>query len=308
MMNLSFSGCGFLGIYHLGVATCFKTFAPHVLKTKALYPQVQQTLISPFQISGSSAGSCVALALVLDSDLADIASDLLAGSKLARAGLLATFPPSFNSQEWIRENLERNLPENAYQLVSNSVSVQFSLWRRDPQVSGRLHVSLTRVCDGRNVILNTFHSNQELIEAILGSCFIPCFSGLVTPTCGGVRVVDGGYTSNVPVLDQNTITVSPLSGDADICPQHNLLTSLTLNFGSSKLEVSGQNLLSLIHILLPPSEEVLSAYCRQGFQDTLRFLQSRHLVSVPVCPGMSSSLFVGEFSPISGYNVLWITV
>ena len=33
-MNLSFAGCGFLGIYHLGVASCFKAYAPQVLHNK----------------------------------------------------------------------------------------------------------------------------------------------------------------------------------------------------------------------------------------------------------------------------------
>jgi hypothetical protein len=27
-MNVSFAGCGFLGLYHLGVASCLKSFAP----------------------------------------------------------------------------------------------------------------------------------------------------------------------------------------------------------------------------------------------------------------------------------------
>lgn len=33
-MNLSFAGCGFMGVYHLGVASCFQTFAPEVLSNK----------------------------------------------------------------------------------------------------------------------------------------------------------------------------------------------------------------------------------------------------------------------------------
>ena len=33
-MNLSFAGAGFIGVYHLGVASCFKTYAPHVLENR----------------------------------------------------------------------------------------------------------------------------------------------------------------------------------------------------------------------------------------------------------------------------------
>ena len=30
VMNVSFAGCGFLGLYHVGVASCFKTYAPQL--------------------------------------------------------------------------------------------------------------------------------------------------------------------------------------------------------------------------------------------------------------------------------------
>lgn len=50
-MNLSFAGCGFLGIYHVGVAVCFKKYAPHLLLHK---------------ISGASAGALAACCLLCD--------------------------------------------------------------------------------------------------------------------------------------------------------------------------------------------------------------------------------------------------
>ena len=53
-MNLSFAGCGFLGIYHVGVASCFKEYAPHLIQDK---------------IGGASAGALVACALISGCDL-----------------------------------------------------------------------------------------------------------------------------------------------------------------------------------------------------------------------------------------------
>lgn len=50
-MNISFSGCGFLGIYHIGVASCLKTYAPYLLENK---------------ICGSSAGAISACCLLCD--------------------------------------------------------------------------------------------------------------------------------------------------------------------------------------------------------------------------------------------------
>lgn len=50
-MNVSFAGCGFLGIYHVGVACCFKKYAPHLLVDK---------------IAGASAGAIAACSLLCD--------------------------------------------------------------------------------------------------------------------------------------------------------------------------------------------------------------------------------------------------
>ncbi|KAL4141963.1 hypothetical protein QTP88_004499 [Uroleucon formosanum] len=55
-MNISFSGCGFLGIYHIGVASCLKTYAPYLLENK---------------ICGSSAGAISACCLLCDIPLDD---------------------------------------------------------------------------------------------------------------------------------------------------------------------------------------------------------------------------------------------
>lgn len=52
-MNLSFAGCGFLGIYHVGVAVCFRKYAPHLLH----------------KISGASAGALAATCLLCDMPL-----------------------------------------------------------------------------------------------------------------------------------------------------------------------------------------------------------------------------------------------
>lgn len=53
-LNLSFAGCGFLGIYHVGVASCVRQYAPHLIANK---------------IAGASAGAIAAVGLVCDLDL-----------------------------------------------------------------------------------------------------------------------------------------------------------------------------------------------------------------------------------------------
>ena len=55
-LNLSFSGCGFLGIYHMGVACCFREYLPQICER---------------QISGASAGALVAAALACNLNLGE---------------------------------------------------------------------------------------------------------------------------------------------------------------------------------------------------------------------------------------------
>lgn len=56
-LNLSFAGCGFLGIYHVGVASCFREYCPQICKNR---------------VSGASVGALVATAMALDLSLGKI--------------------------------------------------------------------------------------------------------------------------------------------------------------------------------------------------------------------------------------------
>ena len=40
-MNVSFAGCGFLGLYHVGVASCLKTYAPQLYIHKVKLTSLQ---------------------------------------------------------------------------------------------------------------------------------------------------------------------------------------------------------------------------------------------------------------------------
>ncbi|XP_076178968.1 brummer isoform X3 [Ptiloglossa arizonensis] len=131
-MNLSFAGCGFLGIYHVGVAVCFKKYAPHLLLDK---------------ISGASAGAIAACCLLCDLPLGEITSNVLRVAREARQRTLGPFSPSFNVQEILLESLQKFLPNDAH-----------------IRVSGKLHISLTRVYDGKNVIVSQFSSREDLLQ------------------------------------------------------------------------------------------------------------------------------------------------
>ncbi|XP_055854131.1 1-acylglycerol-3-phosphate O-acyltransferase Pnpla3 isoform X2 [Episyrphus balteatus] len=261
-MNLSFAGCGFLGIYHVGVSVCFKKYAPHLLLDK---------------IGGASAGALSACCLLCDLPLGSMTSDFFRIVNEARRHSLGPFSPSFNIQTCLFEGLQKHLPEDAHK-----------------KVSGRLHISVTRVYDGKNVIISEFNSREEVLDAILCACFIPGFSGFLPPKFRGVRYMDGAFSDNLPILDENTITVSPFCGESDICPRDQSSQLFHLNWANTSIEISRQNMNRLMRILFPPRPEFLSKFCQQGFDDALQFLQRNNLINCTRCVAVQSTFVVSE--------------
>ncbi|XP_034103164.1 1-acylglycerol-3-phosphate O-acyltransferase Pnpla3 [Drosophila albomicans] len=261
-MNLSFAGCGFLGIYHVGVAVSFKKYAPHLLLEK---------------ISGASAGSLAACCLLCDLPLGSMTSDFFRVVNEARRYSLGPFSPSFNIQTSLLEGLQKHLPEDAHK-----------------RVNGRLHISLTRVYDGKNVIISEFESRQEVLDALMCACFIPGFSGILPPRFRGVRYMDGAFSDNLPILDENTITVSPFCGESDICPRDQSSQLFHINWANTSVEISRQNASRFVRIFFPPRPEFLSKFCQQGFDDALQFLHRNNLINCRRCIAVQSTYVVSE--------------
>lgn len=129
-------------------------------------------------------------------------SDFFRVVREARSYPLGPFSPSFNIQMSLLEGLTKFLPDDAHE-----------------RVNGKLNISLTRVYDGKNIIVSHFQSRHDLLQALLCACFIPGFSGILPPRLYGVRYMDGAFSDNLPILNENTITVSPFCGESDICPR-----------------------------------------------------------------------------------------
>ncbi|XP_050548798.1 1-acylglycerol-3-phosphate O-acyltransferase Pnpla3-like isoform X2 [Daktulosphaira vitifoliae] len=250
-LNVSFSGCGFLGIYHIGVASCLKSYAPHLLDNK---------------LCGSSAGAIAACCLLCDLPLELITSHTIDIIKEARSKTLGPFSPSMNMSEHLYSRLNEDIPDDVHE-----------------RVTGKLFVSLTRVPDGKNVIKSEFSTKEEVIQTLLASAFIPVFSGYVPPMIGEYRYIDGGFSDNLPILDKHTITVSPFSGLSDICPQDNSDLKYLVNIANNSFELTKSNCFRLARIMFPPEPEMVSQLCNQGFDDALRFLQKNNLINCKVC-------------------------
>ena len=144
LMNLSFAGCGFLGVYHLGVATCLTSHAPQFLKN-----------ITAF--AGASAGSLVAAVLATSAPLNKCSDFVIELTDEARKHPLGPFNPGFDLVGNIRKGLELHLPSNSHKVAS-----------------GRLFISVTSLKERKNVIISQFESKEDLIQ-VRGDFFFPAF-------------------------------------------------------------------------------------------------------------------------------------
>lgn len=73
--------------------------------------------------------------------------DVLTVAKEARKHTLGVFHPTFSLLQTVQDSLLEKLPDDAHL-----------------QASGKLCVSLTRLSDGKNVLVSEFDSRDELIQ------------------------------------------------------------------------------------------------------------------------------------------------
>ena len=170
----------------------------------------------------------------------------------------------------------------------------------------------------------------------MASCFVPVFSGLIPPRYRGSRVIgkkninlnnlmfllassqycflhmcnpslkisifisniylDGGYSNNLPKLDKDTITVSPFSGCADICPQTNdLENSLCVNLmPNTRVQLTKENFRRIFHVLLPPSPELVARYTPSAGREG-SIIVPNHADTV----SRDLTILSGSFSPVT---------
>ncbi|KAK2143643.1 hypothetical protein LSH36_824g01022 [Paralvinella palmiformis] len=148
---MSFSGCGFLGIYHLGVV---QTLTQHGRKL----------LMNVHRFGGASAGSLIAAALAtrkLDHHMIKqcmkFCYDLAAESRNTKGGVLS---PGMSLLRPVRVFLNKVLPDNAHIIAKD-----------------RLFVSVTDFCTNKNKLICQFKSKKHLIKCLCSSSLIPYLTG-----------------------------------------------------------------------------------------------------------------------------------
>ncbi|XP_029161646.1 patatin-like phospholipase domain-containing protein 2 [Nylanderia fulva] len=148
------------------------------------------------------------------------------------------------------------------------------------RVNGKLHISLTRVYDMKNVIISQFDSREDLIQALLATSFVPIFSGYLPPKYRDIRYMDGALSNNLFLFDEDTITISPFCGENDICPRDFSAHLFDIFVSNMSVELSQKNIHRLIQAFLPPKIEILLDMCQQGHDDALQFLHCRNLLKL----------------------------
>ena len=133
-INLTFSGAGFLGIYHIGAVSCLKFYGKKFLEN-----------VDNF--GGSSAGALTACTLLFDFDLEESVQFVMHLASKIHGKFLGPLNPSFDPGRSIRNMFLRNLPKDAYE-----------------RASGKMHISLTRVSDWKNIVVSEYDSNEDLVD------------------------------------------------------------------------------------------------------------------------------------------------
>ena len=150
--------------------------------------------------------------------------------------------------------------------------------------NGKLHISATDVYTGKNVLIKNYRDKKEVIDAVITSTFIPYFSGLLPPRYRKRRFIDGGFSVNQVILEDDqfaTLTVSPFSGDAHICPKvkRKYKTAYTrLQFAEAWTDLSLENFERMKNVVFPPSPEDMSKLILAGYHDAVAFLARNSMV------------------------------
>uniref|UniRef100_A0A672Z0D0 PNPLA domain-containing protein n=1 Tax=Sphaeramia orbicularis TaxID=375764 RepID=A0A672Z0D0_9TELE len=196
------------------------------------------------RICGASCGSVVAALLAVGTPL----------GQWTRTG-----PDLLGTRSWFRSTLinQVHLPEDAH-----------------IRATGKLGVSLTRVADGKNVLVSEFDSKDELIQ-VNGLRLTPtvlCLT-LMSPF-HHQRYVDGAASDNLPHCHlKKTITFSAYAGESDICPPMSALNLHEVRFNNVSIQVNWENVRRVANTFFPPDAEAMAQICQNGFMDALRFLQ-----------------------------------
>lgn len=241
--DVTFCGCGFLGIYMVGVAEVLLEHRPDLLQGR---------------IGGSSVGSLVAACLVTGVPLQKLRHALLHVADLAQAYTLGPLNPWFTLEEPLLQGLLELLPQDAH-----------------IKASGRLFLSLTRLSNLSNEVVSEYPTRDELLRAILCCCWLPGISSFTAPTFMGKSYIDGAFSAVNPWHElSSNLSVSAYAGSFSICPDDSDLYPYQPQISALGVAYNMQpkNGNRAVDALMPPPGDILDKYYHNGVYDTHIFL------------------------------------
>lgn len=222
--SLSFACGGWLQFYLFGVARALQASG----------------LTKGVKYCGCSAGALAAAGLVIEGDF-DAAIKFCKDKCLPDA--YAKYDGLFKLSSYVTDCIEVTLAPKYFDIP--------------PDV---LQIATTKLPFFTAERVKVHPSYEELVKAILASCAAAPFAGLVYRT--GAWYIDGGLSEFQPIVDENTITVSPLYfSDCDIKPSR--YVPLWWSF------------------LPPRSEDTVDWLYTLGWNDCLEYLKSRDIQPMP---------------------------
>ena len=133
-MKISFAGCGFMGVYHIGVGHC-------------LFERTPELLDQMDGCYGTSAGAIVAVCMAVNARTEDGNRFVVKATNAVNKSILGAFHPGFDPGAHIEEFLEEVLPPNAHR-----------------EVRGKVRISVTELPTMKNRIIGDFNTRKELIK------------------------------------------------------------------------------------------------------------------------------------------------
>ncbi|KAK7884250.1 hypothetical protein WMY93_027373 [Mugilogobius chulae] len=181
-------------------------------------------------------------------------------AKQVRTFRLGPLNPYINVFHWLEHLLRKYVPDDAHKLAC-----------------GRLAVAMTSLEDGKHIMITEYHSKEDIVQALLCSCFVPGYCGVTPPSFNGMYYLDGGFTGMQPVHPKTpTLTVCPFSGDVDICPSDAPCLWEMVVSGTT-LKANGANCGRVINALYPVTLESLEEAFASGYKDAIHFLLRNEL-------------------------------
>jgi Patatin-like phospholipase len=304
--SISFSGAGFYTVYHLGVAQC-------LINNHLLPPKPQKTLSETPTFTGVSGGALVSATLFCGIPIETSVQAILEVSRKARNFTFNIYQPGYSLIDVAEQsllNLLREVEQGQLQerLESGRLRIGFTDSRVFPPF--RYNPRAYRYID-------SFQEIEDIVAACVLSSYVPGATGpLLSSSIANKAVqnsqlrltrlskegkvkdfygnsiaeqsklvspifMDGGFVNLWPIIDNNTLIVTPLSATFPnhnhICPASNYSNYFMVN-DYSGLAMDLKNVFTLQGMIWSSMESELEKRFQQGYDDAHTFLESKDLL------------------------------